>query len=161
MIVTDAMDMQGLTKQFSPGEAAVRALEAGADILLMPREPEQALDGVMEAVRSGRLTEKRITDSARRMLQAKARVGLQAKKLVDIESITTTIEDPELAAEAQRALTGRSLFCATTVQCCRYAHPNNLASGSCRKAVTVGWPEVPRRGSSPVANCSGHGCLIH
>ena len=103
MIVTDAMDMQGLTKQFSPGEAAVRALEAGADILLMPREPEQALEGVVEAVRSGRLTEKRISDSSRRMLQAKARVGLQAKKLVDIESITTTIEDPELTAEAQRA----------------------------------------------------------
>lgn len=103
MIVTDAMDMQGLTKQFSPAEAAIRAVEAGADVLLMPRDPEQALDGVVEAVRSGRLTEKRITDSARRMLQAKARVGLQAKKLVDIEAITTTTEDPELAAEAQRA----------------------------------------------------------
>ena len=39
LVVTDAMNMQGLTSQFSPGEAAVRAIAAGADVLLMPPIP--------------------------------------------------------------------------------------------------------------------------
>jgi beta-N-acetylhexosaminidase len=52
LIVTDAMDMQGLVKQFTSGEAAVRALEAGVDVLLMPADP----DSVVKAVRSKRVS---------------------------------------------------------------------------------------------------------
>ena len=51
LIVTDAMDMQGLTKQFPGGEAAVRALQAGADVLLMTPNPETAIQAVGRRLR--------------------------------------------------------------------------------------------------------------
>jgi beta-N-acetylhexosaminidase len=103
LIVTDAMDMQGLTKQFPGGEAAVRALEAGADILLMPPNPEAAIKAVIAAVKEGRLTEKRIHQSAFRILSAKARVGLHKKKLVDLEQISDLIESTDAEEQAQTA----------------------------------------------------------
>jgi beta-N-acetylhexosaminidase len=95
--------MQGLTKQFPGGEAAVRALEAGADILLMPPNPEAAIKAVMAAVKEGRLSEKRIHQSAFRILSAKARVGLHKKKLVDLEQISDLIESTEAEEQAQTA----------------------------------------------------------
>jgi beta-N-acetylhexosaminidase len=101
LIVTDAMDMQGLVKQFPGGEAAVRALEAGVDVLLMPSDPDEVVKAVLAAVRQGRLTEKRITESVARILAAKARVGLHKSKLVDLEQIPETIEATELADHAQ------------------------------------------------------------
>jgi len=103
LVVTDAMDMQGLTKMFPVGEAAVRALEAGADVLLMPRDPEAVIQAVEAAVRDGRLTEKRITASVLKVLAAKAKVGLNVRKLVDIEAITDTTESAEFAGHAQTA----------------------------------------------------------
>ena len=57
LIVTDAMDMRGLTQLFPAGEASVRALEAGADCLLMPLKAEDAIHAVVAAVESGRLIE--------------------------------------------------------------------------------------------------------
>ncbi|MGH9961602.1 MAG: glycoside hydrolase family 3 N-terminal domain-containing protein, partial [Pyrinomonadaceae bacterium] len=67
MIVTDAMSMSGLTIYFNQDEASVRAIEAGADMLLKPADPDAAFRGVRDAVRSGRLTEKRIEASARKV----------------------------------------------------------------------------------------------
>jgi beta-N-acetylhexosaminidase len=99
--VTDAMDMQGLTKQFPPGEAAVRALEAGADVLLMPPNPEAAINSIVAAVQEGRLSEKRIDESVRRVLNAKVRLGLHRNKIVDLEKISDVIESDEFAQQAQ------------------------------------------------------------
>ncbi len=79
LIVTDAMDMGGVTSMYSPGEAAVRAVEAGADIVLQPPAPDAALAGLENAVKSGRLSQKRIDESVRRILQAKARLGRSTK----------------------------------------------------------------------------------
>jgi beta-N-acetylhexosaminidase len=103
LIVTDAMDMQGLTKQFPGGEAAVRALQAGADVLLMTPDPETAITAVAAAVKDGRLSQKRIEESAVRVLMAKARVGLNKKKLVDVEDINDFIDSPEAGQQAQTA----------------------------------------------------------
>ncbi|HYP05508.1 MAG TPA: glycoside hydrolase family 3 N-terminal domain-containing protein, partial [Bryobacteraceae bacterium] len=103
LIVTDAMDMQGLTKQFPGGEAAVRALEAGADVLLMPPDPEAAIKAVLAAVKEGRLTSKRINESVMRVLAAKARVGLHKNRLVNLERISETIDSPESEEQAQLA----------------------------------------------------------
>src|SRR3989449_2583751 len=62
IVVTDALSMSGLTIYFNQDEAAVRALEAGADMLLKPADNDAVFRGVREAVRSGRLTEKRVEE---------------------------------------------------------------------------------------------------
>jgi beta-N-acetylhexosaminidase len=101
IVITDAMDMQGLAKQFGPGEASVRALEAGVDMLLMPTNPEQAINAVVAAVAQGRLTRKRIDESVAKILAAKVRVGLPRQRLVDTELIADTIDNPDAEERAQ------------------------------------------------------------
>ena len=101
LIVTDAMDMQGLVKQFSGGEAAIRAVAAGADVLLMPPDPDRAVNALVAAVKSGRLSRQRVEESATRVLAAKIRLGLMKKKLVDLDAITTVLDSPETTRRAQ------------------------------------------------------------
>lgn len=76
LIVTDALIMGGVTQIASPSEVAVRALEAGADILLMPPDPVETIETVLAAVRSGRLTEARIEQSVHRIQQAKNHLAI-------------------------------------------------------------------------------------
>ncbi|MBL8748476.1 MAG: serine hydrolase [Planctomycetes bacterium] len=76
LVVTDALDMGGVKGALPPGEVAVRALLAGADVLLMPPDPFAARDAVVEAVRSGRVPMARLDDAVRRILAAKERAGL-------------------------------------------------------------------------------------
>ena len=83
LVVTDALDMGGIAHGFAVGDASVRALEAGADVLLMPSDPKAAIDAVEAAVKSGRISKKRIDESVMRILTAKARVGLAKEKLTD------------------------------------------------------------------------------
>jgi beta-N-acetylhexosaminidase len=86
LIVTDALHMDGVKGEGSSGAVAVAALEAGADILLMPPDAAAAIEGVVRAVRSGRLTEARIDHSVRRVLAAKAASGLHHGALMDLPS---------------------------------------------------------------------------
>lgn len=76
LIVTDALEMGGVKNAFPPGEVAVRALLAGADILLMPPDPLAARAAVVDAVKGGRVPMARLDDAVTRILRAKARVGL-------------------------------------------------------------------------------------
>ncbi|HEV2765555.1 MAG TPA: glycoside hydrolase family 3 N-terminal domain-containing protein [Pyrinomonadaceae bacterium] len=109
LVVTDAMDMSGLTIYFKQDEAAVRAVEAGSDMLLKPADPDACIRGLREAVRSGRLTEKRIEESARRVLAAKYDLGLAKERVAPLEEIDRLVSAPEsvaLAREiAERAVT--------------------------------------------------------
>jgi beta-N-acetylhexosaminidase len=91
-----------VTSLFNSGEAAVRAVEAGADVILMPPNPEAAIRGLLAAVKSGRLSEKRITASAARILAAKQKVGLFRSRIVNLDAIADQIADPTLNALAQR-----------------------------------------------------------
>jgi beta-N-acetylhexosaminidase len=97
MIVTDAMDMSGLTIYFKQDEAAVRAVLAGADMLLKPEGADAALPmrGLREAVRSGRITEKRIEESARRILAAKYDLGLVRQRLTPIDDVDRVVSSRE------------------------------------------------------------------
>ena len=95
LIVTDAMSMSGLTLYFTQEEASVRALEAGADLLLKPADPDAALRGVRDAVKKGRLTEQRIDQSARKVLAAKYDLGLAQQRLMPLDAI-----DREVAGTA-------------------------------------------------------------
>jgi beta-glucosidase-like glycosyl hydrolase/CubicO group peptidase (beta-lactamase class C family) len=101
LIVTDAMDMGGVTSMYPPGEAAVRAVEAGADVVLQPPVPDAALAGLENAAKSGRLSEKRIDQSVRRILQAKARLELDKNRLVDISRLNQKFGLPKFADDAQ------------------------------------------------------------
>ncbi len=103
IVTTDAMDMQGLANMFPPGEAAVRAVEAGADLLLIPRDPRAVVDALVAAVKSGRLTRQRIDRSVLKLLQAKVRVGLQRRRLVNLEAMGDVLNSPADAARAALA----------------------------------------------------------
>jgi beta-N-acetylhexosaminidase len=102
IVVTDALDMGGIAKGFSVGDASVLALEAGADVLLMPQDPEASINAVAAAVRSGRITQKRIDASVMRILTAKAHVGLATKRTVDLDEIHSVVDSLESNAVAQR-----------------------------------------------------------
>jgi beta-N-acetylhexosaminidase len=95
LVVTDAMDMSGLTIYFKQDEAAVRAVLAGADMLLKPADPDAMLRGLVAAVKSGRLTEKRVEESARRILAAKYDLGLARERQTPIELVDKLVSGPE------------------------------------------------------------------
>jgi beta-N-acetylhexosaminidase len=101
LVVTDALEMAGIVQSFSTGDAAVRALEAGADVLLMPADPEAAVKAVTAAVGSGRLTRQRIEESVIKILAAKEKLGLERKRFVDLESIGDVVDSPESNEKAQ------------------------------------------------------------
>jgi beta-N-acetylhexosaminidase len=101
LIVTDAMDMGGVTSLYPPGEAAVRSIEAGADVLLMPPVPDAAMAGLRDAAESGRLSAKRIDESVRRILRAKAKLALDKERLVDVSKLNENFGLPKYQEEAQ------------------------------------------------------------
>lgn len=109
LIVTDALSMSGLTIYFTQEEAAVRAIEAGADLLLKPADPDASLRGVREAVKKGRIKEQRIDESVLRVLAAKYDLGLVKQRVTPLEQIDTSVagkESLDLAREiAEHAIT--------------------------------------------------------
>jgi beta-glucosidase-like glycosyl hydrolase/CubicO group peptidase (beta-lactamase class C family) len=109
MIVTDAMNMHGITDHFGSGEAAVLSLAAGVDQILMSNDFYAARRAVLRAVETGRLPLERVDAAVRRVLEAKVRAGLTARQPANIESIRTSVSAPEaeaLAHEiARRSLT--------------------------------------------------------
>ena len=71
IVVTDAMNMGAVTEQYTSAQAAVKALQAGADLVLMPEDFQEAYQGVLDAVKDGTLTEQRINDSVTRIVKVK------------------------------------------------------------------------------------------
>lgn len=76
IVVTDALEMGGITKISSSGEACVRAIEAGADIILLPLDVKAAIDAVYDAVMLGRISENRIDESVEKIWNLKSKLGL-------------------------------------------------------------------------------------
>jgi beta-glucosidase-like glycosyl hydrolase/CubicO group peptidase (beta-lactamase class C family) len=101
LIVTDALTMGGVTALYSPGEVAVGSVEAGADVLLVPPVPDAALLALRRAVEQGRLSEARIDESVRRILTAKARLGLHRQREADVEKLSEVFARPEFRAKAE------------------------------------------------------------
>jgi beta-N-acetylhexosaminidase len=102
LIITDALDMGGIVKGFPAGDAAVRAIEAGADTLLMPADAEAAIRAVVAAVENGRIKRRRIEESVVKILAAKEKVGLDRKRFVNVEGLGDVINSPEANEEAQQ-----------------------------------------------------------
>ncbi len=106
LVVTDAMEMRGFSKLYPPGpnaagRAAVDAFKAGNDMLLLPSDLEGTIKGMVAAVRGGEITEDQIDASVLKVLRAKASVGLNKAKLVDINGLATAILKPENIAQGQ------------------------------------------------------------
>jgi beta-N-acetylhexosaminidase len=101
LLFTDAMTMAGVAKRYGATEPLVLALEAGADVLLMPRNVTDAINTVMAALASGRLKESRIDESVRRILAAKAKAGLRTGRLVNLEKVDEVVNVPANAAVAK------------------------------------------------------------
>lgn len=109
LLFTDAMDMGAITRRYGRQEPLLMALEAGADVLLMPLDVRDAIATVVQAVESGRIPEARIDASVQRVLEAKARVGLQDERQVDLTAVDRVVAvraHTEVAREiAERSLT--------------------------------------------------------
>lgn len=102
LIVTDAMDMGGITTLYSPQEAALKAIQAGADMILKSPNSEEVIDFLAEAVRKRKLSEERIDASVKNILKAKASLGLHRNKLVDTDMLDKTIASVEHISLAEQ-----------------------------------------------------------
>ena len=109
LLFTDAMDMSAISRGFGAEEASVRAIEAGADVILMPPSVERAVEGIAAAVESGRIEASRIDASVRRILETKKQMGLDRDRAVQIDQIGQVVGIPahtQVAAEiAERSIT--------------------------------------------------------
>ncbi|MVA75411.1 glycoside hydrolase family 3 protein [Auraticoccus sp. F435] len=106
VIVTDSLQMAGVRDMFDDAEIAVRALEAGADQLLMSSDLPVAYPAVVEAVQSGRLREGDIDQKVKRVLQLKCTNGTVLDPMVDESAVSQTVGAPEHRAEADRITDG-------------------------------------------------------
>ena len=91
LVVTDALSMGAIVGRYGAAQAAVRAFQAGADVLLMPRDAAAAIDALVAAVDSGAISEARLDSSVRRVFAAKTREGLWSRRLVDLRQIASTV----------------------------------------------------------------------
>lgn len=108
VVITDSLDLPALRERFSDEEIALRALEAGADMLLMSPAPLAARDAIVAAVGSGRLTERMVDDRVRRILRLKEQRGLLSRSEVDAEAVDRTVNSPGHRSTAA-AITDRSI----------------------------------------------------
>ena len=76
IVITDSQAMGAITNNYTSGEAAIKSIEAGVDIILMPNDLRAAVDDVEAAVKSGKLSEERIDESVIRILEKKNEMGL-------------------------------------------------------------------------------------
>ena len=141
LLFTDALRMGAITDGYGAGEAAVLALEAGSDVLLAPDGIGATIDAVTAAVESGRITRERIDASVRRLLAAKARLGLHRDGgRADPVAVAGRVGTAEHRAVAERAAAAsltlvrdrdRVLPLATgsRVLSVTYARPGDLLAG--------------------------------
>jgi len=108
LVVTDALDMGALTRVFSGTPAqitaseAVAAIQAGNDMVIIPADLDGAHNGLLQAVKTGTLTEKRIDESVLKILRIKASVGLDRNRFVNLAEVSKEVAKPENVAIAQQ-----------------------------------------------------------
>ena len=103
ILVTDALDMNGVLGNATMAEVTQLAVAAGNDVLLMPTDVPDAIGAVVSGVGSGRFTEARVDSSVRRLLIAKHRMGLDRSRYVDVEKVRSVVADSANLAPARVA----------------------------------------------------------
>jgi beta-N-acetylhexosaminidase len=130
VIATDSLRMAGVRAMYSDAEIAVRAIEAGADVLLDPEQPALQIQAVIDAVRSGRLSERRIDQSVRRILQLKRRRGVLSAPDVDVSQVAAIVGNAGHLSRAQE-ITDET----TTLVC----DDSDLVPLPARSTFVTGW----------------------
>ena len=104
IVVTDALDMAGLTRLYGAhiGRAAVDAFKAGSDVLLIPADLDASYRSLLEAVRNGEIPPAQLDSSVLKILKAKASLGLHKIRLVNVAAIPTLVGKPENLALGQQ-----------------------------------------------------------
>ncbi|MBK9707563.1 MAG: hypothetical protein IPO77_11300 [Acidobacteria bacterium] len=102
VIVTDAMSMAGVAARYTPAEAAVKAVKAGADMIEKSPDIDATVAGIKQAVESGEISKERINASVERILRAKAALGLHRKRTVDLNEVDTVVSNPRYNEIAQQ-----------------------------------------------------------
>ncbi len=104
LIVTDALDMAGLTHLFANdiGREAVEAFKAGNDLLIIPPDLSASYDSMLKAVRSGEISQQRLDRSVLKILKLKGELGLNKSRTVDLNALATAIGKPENIAFGQQ-----------------------------------------------------------
>ena len=104
LIVTDALDMAGLTHLFADdiGREAVEAFKAGNDLLLIPPNLGASYDSMLKAVRSGEISQQRLDRSVLKILKIKGELGLNKSRTVDLNALATAVGKPENIAFGQQ-----------------------------------------------------------
>lgn len=101
LIVSDAMNMAGISARYDPATAAILAIKAGMDVIEKCPDIDAAIAGVKAAVQRGEITEARITASVERILQAKAKLGLPQQRLVSLDNVDQIVSATSDLAVAQ------------------------------------------------------------
>src|ERR1700723_461368 len=104
LIVTDALDMAGLTHLFQNniGPASVEAFKAGDDLLLIPADFPASYNAMVQAVQSGEISRERLDHSVLKILKTKASLGLQNARMVDVNALANRVSKPENLAFGQQ-----------------------------------------------------------
>jgi beta-N-acetylhexosaminidase len=104
IVVTDALDMAGLTRLYSDhiGRAAVDAFKAGNDLLLIPADLDASYNAVLDAACSGEIPTTQLDASVLKLLKAKASIGLHKARLVDVDALPGIVGKPENLALGQQ-----------------------------------------------------------
>jgi beta-glucosidase-like glycosyl hydrolase len=102
LVISDAMDMGGIKKHFWSGDAAVRAINSGIDLILLPPNFDMTYQFILDAVKDGRISLNRIDQAVRKILKAKRELGLWNKPMVDLKQIEATINRPDHLDQATR-----------------------------------------------------------
>ena len=99
VVFTDALEMKGISNKL---DVCARALMAGNDMLLAPRNLKRELDGVLNAIKKGELTEEEITDKCRKVLTFKYALGLHQKQFIQLSGLEQRLNRPEGRALKER-----------------------------------------------------------
>ncbi|MEX2189231.1 MAG: glycoside hydrolase family 3 N-terminal domain-containing protein [Bacteroidota bacterium] len=105
LVVTDAMVMEGVAAKYHPGESAVLAIQAGADLVLMPPDADVAVNALVSAVKRGSIPMQRLDESVRRVLTLKQWTGITENRFVDVDRVAEVVASPDhqrLATEIAR-----------------------------------------------------------
>jgi beta-N-acetylhexosaminidase len=102
ILTTDDLWYEHVVNRFGPVQVGVRALQAGHELLLKPRDAAAMIRGVVEAVKTGQVSEAHVNQAARKLLYWKARLGLPKNRYVDESKVTTVVGTKEHWALAQQ-----------------------------------------------------------